>query len=115
MSDAFEAVFADASKVTGTVRHRRPDGSVRTGKLSVGPVGIAEEDFAAAAVHGVTFSEKAGDAERSRVRTAKGITGAAARSAVLCILGFTPDPDVPDGVRRRGKSVPSANGEPAAK
>jgi len=112
--DAFESIFGDSSKVNGTVRHKLADGTVRTAKLTRGPADMSEQAFSDAAVYGVNFSEKTGDKERSRSRSRKDVTGAAARSAVNSMLGFTPT-DVPDKVRARGRQVqPSANGDAAA-
>jgi hypothetical protein len=114
--DAFEAVFADTSKVTGTMRVKLSDNHVRTGKLTVGPADMSEEAFAAASLKGATLSERVGDSVRSRTRTRKDVTGAAARSAVLSLLGFTlaaPSDDAkpdakPDGKRKNGSYKPVA-------
>lgn len=89
MSDAFDAIFADASKVSATVKVKLPDGRTRTGKLSRGPADMAPESFAEAGMHGTTFRESATDGDRERARNRKDVTGAAARSAIMAILGLT--------------------------
>src|SRR5262245_32227518 len=106
--DAFDSIFSDTSKVTGTVNQKRADGSVRTAKLSTGPTDMTAEAFGEAAMKGTTFAEKVKDGDVSRSRSRKDVTGAAARSAVNAMLGVTPDP-VPAPVRKRG-SAPTENG-----
>ena len=81
--------------------------------------------FADAAVKGATASEKlqSDDKDRTRSRSRKDISGAAARSAALRILGLSPaapkpapDP-VPEPVKQRGRrgvgAAPSENGHAA--
>lgn len=106
-------IFADTNKVSGTVREKRPDGTVITAKLNKGPADMSEQAFAdAAAAGGATFSQKAGQGDRVRTRTRKDVTGALASSGILELLGLTPTPaTVPEPVQRRGRSAaPSANG-----
>lgn len=111
--DAFDGIFADTSKVTGTINQKRPDGSVRTAKLSAGPADMTAEAFGEAAMRGTTFAERVKDGDVTRARSRKDVTGAAARSAVNAMLGVQPQPDpVPSSVRKRGASTPTENGTP---
>lgn len=122
--DAFDALFSDASKVSGTMSEKLPDGTVRTGKLSKGPRDMTPQAFADAAVHGLKPTRKATSDDkvysRSTTRTDI-VTGAAARNAALVLLGLSgskPDP-VPEATKRRGRNVvrdtvPSDNAAPPA-
>ena len=120
--DAWDALFSDTTKVTGTITEKDTSGVVKTLKLKHGPTSMAAEHFADAAVKGATASEKwqSDDKDRTRSRSRKDISGAAARSAALRILGLSPaapkpapDP-VPEPVKQRGRrgvgAAPSENG-----
>lgn len=88
--DAFEALFHNTNIPTrGTVRQKMADGTVRTGKLKVAPKALTPQAAGEAAMAGATFSERLPDGSISR-GTDGAITGAAARSAALAILGFKP-------------------------
>jgi hypothetical protein len=117
--DAFNAIFADASKTRATISQKRADGTVRSAKLAVGPASMQPADFAEAAMRGTTFAEKVTEGETTRTRTRPDVTGAAARSAVTYMMGFieAETDTVPAGVRNRGKAVLNSSGkdESAAK
>ncbi len=114
--DAFDAIFADTSKTRGTVTQKRPDGSTRTAKLAVGPIDMSPAGFGDAAMKGATFAEKMTDGDTTRTRTRPAVSGAAARSALTCMMGFNEaeisTDSVPPAVRNRSKPVmPSVNGK----
>lgn len=99
--DAFASLFSDTKVVTATIREKQADGTVRSAKLNHGPTDMSEQAFADAAMKGSTFSERAGTAEVSRTRSRKDVTGAAARSAVLAMLGVNKGDAVPAATRNR--------------
>jgi hypothetical protein len=114
MSDAFDRVFAGASTRT-TVRRKLADGTTRTARLADGvvPESLTLTDVAEAAMKGTSLARRATDRGAGLSQSVSGVTGAAARSAVLA-MGDAAPADVPAPTARRARQVaPSANGTPA--
>jgi hypothetical protein len=113
MSDAFDRVFAGATTRT-TVRRKLADGTTRTARLADGvvPESLTLDDVASAAMKGTTLARRATDRGAGLSQSVSGVTGAAARSAVLA-MGDAPA-EVPTATARRARAAaPSANGAPA--
>lgn len=102
---AFNNLFTDTKKTTGSVSRKLPSGLVQSVKLAEGPSSMRIDSFAEAATRGATFSEKFKDGEVTFSRSRKDVVGSQARNATLDLMGFTPPTDadaVPESVGTNG-------------
>ncbi|HYH66340.1 MAG TPA: hypothetical protein VD866_16730 [Urbifossiella sp.] len=121
---AWSKLFADRNRVTTTRTIKTPDGVTYGIKPGVGAVGVSREAVAEAVrIGGATLTElgKETDEDGTEHTTRNTVkpentTKEEAHNAVCDILRITPPAEVPEPVRRRGRSVvpvPSDNGTPA--
>jgi hypothetical protein len=114
--DAFMSALFGAKEVKASARVKNGNETRTVSMRDRVPTDTSDEAFIQAARDGgVNLSVKvnSGD-DRGKTFSGKGVFGAAAASATASVLGFKAEGDVPEPVKKRGRSVePSTNGDGA--